>query len=381
MSKRFYTPGHYIRLVHSGGQYFETLCHLIDSAQQTLHLLVYIFDEDETGEMVLNHLLKASARGVHVYFMADGYGSANLNADFRYRMQKAGIRFRFFSPLSIFRAMNAGRRLHQKICLADAKRALVGGINISDKYHGSETEKPWFDFALYIEGPLCNDINKACKNIWGKKYNSQQSSDKNPHLHSGGMMARMVQNDWLRGKNEISASYKKKLRLAKSSIIIIASYFLPSRRLLKILLSMAKQGRSITIILSKDSDVPFIKPAIAYLYNTLLKSGIRIFEYHEAVLHAKAVVVDQRWVSIGSHNMNHLSEYLSMEMNIEVLDKNFGEVFFNELILLTKHECEEITLEAYERKNSIISRIKQWSSYKIVSISERILDVFSHRLK
>ena len=193
-------------------------------------------------------------------------------------------------------------------------------------------------------------------------------------------MARMLQNDWLRGKNEISASYQKKLKSTNDSITIIASYFLPSRRLLNILLRCAKNGKSISIILSKQSDVPFIKPAIAYLYNRFLKEGIRIYEYHASVLHAKAVVVDKKWVSIGSHNLNHLSEFISMEVNIEVLDKNFGEAFSNELDLLIKHQCDEITYDSFELTNSLLKKGNRWLSYKLVSMSERVMKFFTRRL-
>ena len=380
MANRFYTPGHYIRLIHSGNQYFEALCQLIESAQHSLHLQTYIFDNDDTGKMVLNHLKKAAGRGVQVLFIVDGYGSKDLPSGFATMMRSHGIRFRFFSPVRLFLPFNAGRRLHQKVCIADGTRAITGGINIADKYKGSENEKAWLDYAVYIEGPLCQDLTQICKQVWNKRF-TRSAEDKvsRSFLRSGGMMARVVENDFLRRKNEISASYKKKLRTANESIIIIASYFLPTRRLFKILLRSAKRGRKVCIILSKHSDVPFIKPAMRFLYTRLLQSGVRIYEYNQSVLHAKAVVVDGRWSSIGSHNLNHLSEFISMEINIEILDKNFSEAFANELELLTKHHCDEVKLEEYTVSHTILTKISEWLSYKLVSISQRILEVITKR--
>ena len=380
MKAHFFTPGHFIRLVHSGNPYFDCLFNLIDSSIHTLQLQVYIFELDSTGKEVLEHLRAASSRGVQVSLIVDGYGSIELPSNFSTMMKQYGIHFRFFSPVRWFKTMNTARRLHQKVCVVDGKSALVGGINIGDKYRGTALEKPWFDFALYIEGPLCHDLDELCNNIWGKKFYHKQSTIKQTHLHSGGVMARMLQNDWLRRKNEISASYKKKLTSATGQITIIASYFLPSRRLLKILLHGSKNGKSISIILSKQSDVPFIKPAIAYLYGQMLKAGIKIYEYHESVLHAKAVVVDKKWVSIGSHNLNHLSEFISMEVNIEVLDLNFGVAFSNELDLLIKHQCDEITYDSFEMKNSKLKKINRWLSYKLVTTSERVMELFTRRL-
>lgn len=380
MAKRFYTPGHYIRLNHSGSQYFESLCQLIDSAQHILHLQVYIFVNDEIGSVIIHHLKKAVARGVHVMFMVDGYGSKELPSSFPGTMRSHGIRFRFFSPVRLILPFNAGRRMHQKVCVADGMRALVGGINISDKYRGNDKMKPWLDYALYIEGPLCQDMASICMQVWRKRFRKKIDLPGVTHfVQSGGVMARIVENDFLRRKNQISASYKQKLRTANNSIFIIASYFLPTRRLLKILLRAAKRGKHVCIILSKHSDVPFIKSAMSYLYMQLLKSGARIFEYNQSILHAKAVVVDNRWVSIGSHNLNHLSEFISMEINIEVLDKNFGEGFSNELTLLTKHHCDEVKLEEFEKNHSAFRKFSEWTSYKLVSISQRVLEMITKR--
>jgi cardiolipin synthase A/B len=291
-----------------------------------------------------------------------------------------GINFRFFSPIRLFLPFNAGRRMHRKVCVVDGLRAITGGINISDKYRGTEKEKAWLDYAVYIEGPLCRDLELISEEVWTRRMrNLGTHIDGRKFIRSGGVMARITENDWLRRKNQISASYKQKLRTANDSIIIIASYFLPTRRLLKILLRAAMRGKKICIILSKHSDVPFIKPAMSYLYYRLLKNGIKIFEYEASILHAKAVVVDNRWTSIGSHNLNHLSEFISMEINIEILDKNFSESFSNELMLLTKHHCEEITLEEHERKRSVRQKLSEWFSYKIVSISQRILEALTRK--
>ncbi len=380
MPKRFYTPGHFIRLIHSGSQYFETLCHLIDSATQVLHLQVYILSDDDTGKLIINHLKKAAGRGVTIFLLADSYGSKELHSGFVDLMKSHGINFRFFSPIRLLLPFNAGRRMHRKVCVADGLRAITGGINIADKYRGSISEKAWLDYAVYIEGPLCRDLELICEEVWTRRISSLGTRiDDRKFSRSGGMMARITENDWLRRKNQISASYKQKLRTANDSIIIIASYFLPTRRLLKILLRAALRGKKISIILSKHSDVPFIKPAMSYLYNRLLKNGIKIYEYDKSILHAKAVVVDNRWTSIGSHNLNHLSEFISMEINIEILDKNFGESFSNELMLLTKHHCQEIKLEEYERNHSRMQKISEWFSYKTVSISQWILEMVTRR--
>ncbi|MFN0189539.1 MAG: phospholipase D-like domain-containing protein, partial [Bacteroidia bacterium] len=152
MAKKDFIVGHSIRLIHGGESYFNTLIELINECEHTLHLQVYIFDLDATGKIILKALEDAAARGVSVYLVVDGFGSMSLGNEFIERMKIQNISFRFFSPLPFPGILQAGRRLHHKVCVADKMKSLVGGINIADKYRGSNNELPWLDYALLVEG-------------------------------------------------------------------------------------------------------------------------------------------------------------------------------------------------------------------------------------
>ena len=381
MAKKDFIAGHSIRLIHGGESYFNTLIELINECENTLHLQVYIFDLDATGKIILKALEDAAARGVSVYLVVDGFGSMSLGNEFADRMKMQNISFRFFSPLPFPGILQAGRRLHHKVCVADKKKSLVGGINIADKYRGSKNELPWLDYALLVEGNVSNEINDVCECIFNKKFTLNPVKSKPKFISQGkdGVKVRMTRNDWIRGKNEISSAYKTMLGNAHHEILIVASYFIPSRRLLKILVRAAIRRRKVTIVLGKISDVPFIKPATQYLYGKLLRNGVRIFEYRDTVLHAKVCVVDQQWVSIGSLNLNHLSELLSLEMNLEVLDKTFGESLNNEFHELIQNHCVEVNVLDFEKERTVFLKFKSWFSYKLFSGFMRILSFLSRK--
>lgn len=381
MAKKDFIAGHSIRLIHGGESYFNTLIELINECEHTLHLQVYIFDLDATGKIILKALEDAAARGVSVYLVVDGFGSMSLGNEFVERMKLQNISFRFFSPLPFPGILQAGRRLHHKVCVADKKKSLVGGINIADKYRGSKNELPWLDYALLVEGNVSNEINDVCECIFNKKFTLNPVKSKPKFISQGkdGVKVRMTRNDWIRGKNEISSAYKTMLGNAHHEILIVASYFIPSRRLLKILVRAAIRRRKVTIVLGKISDVPFIKPATQYLYGKLLRNGVRIFEYRDTVLHAKVCVVDQQWVSIGSLNLNHLSELLSLEMNLEVLDKTFGESLNNEFHELIQNHCVEVNVLDFEKERTVFLKFKSWFSYKLFSGFMRILSFLSRK--
>ncbi len=379
MAQRNYLPGHEIKLIHSGNEYFEDLIKLIDSAKNILHLQVYIFDDDATGKQIVTALIDATNRGVKVYLMVDGFGSHSLKHDFQEMLKEAKIFFRFFSPLPFPGITQSARRLHIKVCVADGKKAIVGGINIADKYHGDSQHLPWLDYALFVEGKVCEQLDAFCNKIWKRRFTSRKKISPKHTNSNDPVLVRMSQNDWLRGKNEISAGYKYMLGNAQKEIIIVASYFIPTRRLLKILTYAARQGREIHIVLAHNSDVPFIKNAITYLYDLLLRNKIRIYEYNDAVLHAKVCVIDNSWVSIGSHNLNHLSEFMSVEMNLDVLDDNFAASFTNELKILIRDHCTEIDMEEYKNSKSVFKQLFNWSSYRFISFTQRILYSLNRR--
>ena len=379
MAQRNYLPGHEIKLIHSGNEYFEDLIKLIDSAKNILHLQVYIFDDDATGKQIVASLIDATSRGVKVYLMVDGFGSHSLKDDFQKMLKAAKIFFRFFSPLPFPGITQSARRLHIKVCVADGMKAIVGGINIADKYHGDKEHLPWLDYALFVEGEVCEQLDTFCNKIWKRRFTYRKKITPKHSNSNDPVLVRMSQNDWLRGKNEISAGYKHMLGNAKKEIIIVASYFIPTRRLLKILTFAARQGREIHIVLAHNSDVPFIKSAITYLYDLLLRNKIRIYEYNDAVLHAKVCVIDNSWVSIGSHNLNHLSEFMSVEMNLDVLDENFAHRFADELKTLIREHCTEIRIDEYKNSKSIFKQFFNWSSYRFISFTQRILYMLNRR--
>ncbi|MFN8154773.1 MAG: phospholipase D-like domain-containing protein [Bacteroidia bacterium] len=377
MNSRNYIGGNKIKLVHGGEEYFDALLEVIERARHFLHLQVYIFDVDETGLVILDALKEAAQRGVKVQVVADGFGSMSLGSKFPEEMARHNILFRFFSPLPFPGIFQAGRRLHHKVVVADGKRALVGGINISDRYRGTDQQLPWLDYALLAEGPVVLPITAICEKIFQKRFSRRGLRKlkklKNTSAEPIPMQVRVSVNDWIRRRNEISSAYKHMLSGAHKEIIIVASYFVPTRRLLKILVRAARRGRKVSIILSRTSDVILMKPAMTYLYSKLLQAGINIFEYRESVLHAKLCVVDKRWVSIGSHNLNHLSEFISIEMNLEVLDHAFASQTTRELYSLMEERCIPITSADVTRGSNLFQKAGQWISYKLISWSMRIL--------
>ena len=154
---------------------------------------------------------------------------------------------------------------------------------------------------------------------------------------------------------------------------IFASYFLPGRNERRLLRNASRRGVDIKIVLSAESDAPVLKRATNFLYDFILRNNITIYEYLPSNLHAKVATVDGNWSTIGSYNMNHLSDYGSIEMNADILDTQFAEMFEGLLFEIIKKDCRQVTFEEYTRRKTWLFQITDWFSYQMIRIMMRLM--------
>ena len=356
-----YYPAESAKLAYSGNDYFDILRKIIDDSKTTIHIQTYIFELDDTGKAVLDSLQSALKRGVEVFILADAYGSKSISKKDISNINDSGIRFRLFSPLFSSESIYMGRRLHHKIVVVDKKTALVGGINIADKYHGTKNEQAWLDYAVLINGNVCEQLHDLCDDFYNKKNRSH--SIPAATISSNHTLVRFTRNDWVKGMNDIHKNYLAVLNQSKESVIFIASYFLPGYRFRKALKKARKRGVNITVILAGKSDMPYLFYAEKYLYPFFLQHGIRILEWKDSIMHAKAVLADNDWVTIGSYNLNPVSHYLSIELNVEIKDPEFASAFRDHIREILDHACTEITSKNHGSSISWFSKLRNSIMY------------------
>lgn len=379
-NQKQYIGGNDVKLVKSGNDYFNTLEEIINQATQTIHFQTYIFEEDATGRYVASQLLRAARRGVKVYLLVDAYASGKLSRKFTEELKNYGIEIRRFSPLHIWK-LETGRRLHHKIVVIDKKYALIGGINIANKYKGVN-EKEWLDYAVLLQGNIVWDAYVLCYQLWNKKIYKpriKKTSDVIPHPSN--IKARLSQHDFLRRKLNISKSYKTALRNAKNEIYLVSSYFIPGRRMLREILKAADRGVKIYLILGKQSDVSIAQKATYFLYHQLLEHEIQIYEYIPSVVHAKVMTVDEKWSTVGSYNLNFISEYNSIELNVNINDENFAKLLKQELLNVINNDCEKVHKDEYLAKLNFFTRIRHQINYSIVRFLFRLLFLLTKKDK
>jgi cardiolipin synthase len=367
-----YNNNNKVTLLKSGRIYFDRIIELIKNAQKKIHIQTYIFLEDETGKKVANELIAAAKRKIEIFLLVDGYASKSISTYLINKFISSGIHFRFFRPVlkSNFRYFT--RRLHHKIVVVDNNIGIVGGLNIADRYNDVKNIKAWLDFAVIIEGETVEELNRLCENMW-----LNDSFDTNHHIKNNHPLTyhfkkeektdiRIRLNDWLEHKSQISATYIEMFRKAKKEITILCSYFLPGRVMRRQMIRAVKRGVDVKVVVAGPSDVWIAKNAERWLYDWLLRNKIQIFEYQNNILHGKIAAYDDTAATIGSYNINNLSTYSSIELNVDIKNTIFAKQVKETINEIIEKDCISITEKEHKKSKNIFKQFARWLSYQFI---------------
>ena len=323
-----------VRLLCCGTDYFPALIDAIDAAKYDVYFETYIFAKDEIGEAVLQAMMRAARRGVHVRLITDWFGTgfkqvAHIDA----ALAEAGVLHRVFNPW--FR--RGLTRSHRKICVVDRTIAYVGGINIThdlycEHHPGVELPAPRWDFAVQVRGPLVAHIHQEMQAQWARighmnlvnrirLYREMRRADKS--ASGNAVMAAFVVRDNWRNRRTIQRAYLQALGHAKKSVLLANPYFAPGTKFRRALSKTAQRGVDVKLLIGVGEF--WMQDAVAHsFYPKLLAAGVQVIEYQKTQLHAKVAVIDDDWATVGSSNCDGLSLFLNQEANVVVKDAAFA---------------------------------------------------------
>jgi len=371
-----FLAGNRLQLLESGGEYFPALIVALDAALFEIHLEAYIFADDTTGRRVAAALASAARRGVAVRVLVDGFGARDFAAGLGAELEAGGVEVMTYRPeagRTRFRRHRL-RRLHRKLAVVDGSAAFVGGINVLDDFDDGKSESARFDYAVRIEGPLVASIHAAMRHVWrlvrwarlGRRPPPPASLPVAPSV-SGTTQAALLIRDNLRHRRDIEHAYLRAIYSARSEIVISNAYFLPGRRFRKALVAAAKRGVSVKLLLQGRVEQVLQHYATQSLYDRMLSAGVRVFEYEKAFLHAKVAVIDGRWATVGSSNIDPFSLLLAREANVVVRDEVFAGQLRTSLEAAIEGAAREIRAEDF-RHRSWLARLTAAVAYSLVRI-------------
>ena len=352
--------GNQVQLLEGGDMLFPRMCQALDAAKTEVWLATYIFHNDPAAQRVADALKRAAARGVAVHLVVDGFGSITSMEPVRALFAGSGVKLEVFRPLDRWYSwLQPGqlRRLHQKLCVCDGEVAFVGGINVIDDRHDMNhgwTEQPRLDFAVQIKGPLAEPVGATVRAMWTRSHLSRGWRDEARLLARSArpvnealsllrqlrgqpgsppaaaalapqaVRAAFVVRDNVRQRRAIEHSYVWAINRARHRVDIAVPYFYPGQRFRAALRNAARRGVRVRLLMQGKVDYRVAAMAARALYDELRASGVRVFEYTPAYLHAKVAVVDDNWATVGSSNIDPLSLLLNLEANVVVYDAEFS---------------------------------------------------------
>ncbi len=337
---------HGVDLLQSGAEYFPALIAAIDASVSEVRLETYIFHFDATGIQVAQALEAAAKRGVAVYLVVDGIGTPEIAPEWVQRFASAGVLWHRFSPLGTFGLLIPGRwrRMHRKLCVVDAHVLFCGGLNVLDDLyelgHGLQTS-PRFDFAVRVTGSLVGDAHFAMVQFWQRLLVTRQLERGNllgagramrkpatPSLQTmepqGHIAAALVLRDNVRNRRRIERVYCQAIAHAKEEVLIANAYFLPGAKLRRALVHAARRGVKVKLLLQGKYEYFMQFHTTKAFYKGLTQAGVEIYEYRAGYLHAKVAVIDRKWATVGSSNLDPLSLLLAREANVVIDDRDFA---------------------------------------------------------
>ncbi|MEY2805171.1 MAG: cardiolipin synthase ClsB [Pseudomonadota bacterium] len=338
-------------LLQGSTEFFPALVQAIDAAEQEIWFETYLFNIAAQGQTVAAALERAAWRGVAVRVVLDGAGSRDMAPEWLERWRQAGVHWRIFDPVGPAGLWfpSRWRRLHRKLCVIDARQAFCGGINILDDGYDPHVQRaldhPRLDYAVALtQAPLVADILAVMSQLWwrleisrnlrarriGAALEAWRGGDPGAESPARGDM-RLVLRDNVRHRYGIQRSYLKAIGRAKKDILIANAFFFPASKLRRALQTAAARGVRVRLLLPGYYEFAVPYRASRVVYRQLLQAGIEIYEYHASYLHAKVAVVDDRWATVGSSNLDPLSLLLAREANLVAEDVAFATQLRNRL--------------------------------------------------
>jgi cardiolipin synthase len=294
---------------------------VIAGASRWIHFENYIIRSDAVGWRFAELLAGRAREGVRVRVLYDWFGSFATSRGFWSYLRKAGVEVRAFHPPQLVDAVTNISRNHRKLVVADGSRAVLGGLCIGCEWTGESHagSQPWRDTAVEVQGPAAAVLDQSFTNVWettGEKVPPDQAAGVVEPV--GGAGVRVIS-----GEPGRERAYRVIELLAAGSVErlwITDAYLVAPPRLFQALRDCARDGVDVRLLVPGSSDLPLIRNLSRIGYRDLLRSGVRIYEWDGPMLHAKSMVCDERWVRVGSSNLNPSSLLGNYELDVLIED-------------------------------------------------------------
>ncbi|MBL8301015.1 MAG: hypothetical protein JNN30_21950 [Rhodanobacteraceae bacterium] len=296
----------------TGAQWFAAIVQAVELARSSVDAEFYIWSPGRLASRLGAALVAAASRGCRVRLLLDAYGSERAAPEIEC-LRQAGVDVAWFNPRRLLRL---SFRNHRKLVVVDRELAFLGGCNVADEYDSDGLDGGWRDLGIRVDEPTsAAALAQSFERMW--------SIAPFDHLPTAGIMPQASRGqDWevfLAGAGRGGRRYRRQLHrdLGRARRIdVLAAYFVPTTRLRKLLIRVARRGL-VRVIVPASGDVPIAQHATNYVLDELSSTPILAYEYTPGMLHAKLVIADDV-VYVGSANFDPRSLRINFDVVIRI---------------------------------------------------------------
>jgi len=348
-----FLAGNSLELLNNGDAFYPPMLEAIKGAEHSITIEAYIYWAGEIGAVFAEALAERAKAGCRVKILLDAIGSASIGADILAVLEGGGCQVAWYNPIRWYTLGRFNNRTHRKSLIVDGDVAFTGGAGIADHWRGNASgPDEWRDMQIRLEGPAVVPLQTGFAHNWQQTTGELLSGDPYyPMIGSRGPLAvQTLLSSPETGASSVRTMYYLSIVCARKSIYIANPYFVPDPVAIDTLIDARKRGVNVRVMVSGiRNDNWLARHNSVRLFGRLLAAGIEIQEYNRTMLHHKIMVVDGRWVTLGTANFDNRSFALNEESNVCFFDRTLAEqlhaVFLDDL-----KGCEQVTLERWRRR-------------------------------
>jgi cardiolipin synthase A/B len=348
-----FVPGNRVTPLIDGDQVFPAMLAAIRSARRTITFETYIYWSSGVARQFTEALAERARAGVRTHVLIDWMGSQRISRDDLRRMREADVQVELYRPLRWYDVDRLNHRDHRKLLIVDGRVGFTGGVGIADQWLGHAQDRDhWRDSQFRAEGPVVAQLQAAFMDDWFETCGVVlDGPDYFPDLGPvGPALAQALKSSPSSGSASLRLMYLLAIASASRRILIANSYFVPDEMTVAMLVAAGRRGVDVEIVVPGPIlDAQVVRRASRAMWGPLLEAGVRIYEYQPTMYHTKVMVVDDRWVSVGSTNLDDRSFRLNQEANLNVLDPGFGAEQARQFAEDRSH-ARRVTLEEWRRR-------------------------------
>jgi cardiolipin synthase len=320
------SEGNRVTILQNGVEILPAMLGAIRAAEKSVDFEAYIFWSDSVGRRFRDALAERAQRGVEVRLLLDGVGSpkrlTHLDVEV---LRRAGVRVEFFRPIRPWMLDVINRRSHRRVLVVDGKVGFTGGVGIAEEWEGNaDSPKHWRDTVVQLEGPAVAQMQAAFQDNWSEVTGELLLGEKFfPKLvPAGNVRAAVIPSNPRPSSSPSQTLYSVAIAAAEHTLSISNSYFVPNDASLALLAAASRRGVDVRVLVpGVVNDLPVTKAGARSTFGQLLRAGVKIFEYQPTMMHAKTMVVDGIFATVGSTNFDNRSFRLNDEIDLAVYDE------------------------------------------------------------